>query len=153
MSACPWPMVELLPHRPPMVLLDALRCFDDESAIAVAVMRPDHPFIRPQGVPAHVGMEMMAQACGAHVGALARSAGGAVQVGFLLGTRGYGASQPWFPLGAELEIEVHRVFQEDGMGVYDCRIVVGGAEIAQARLNLYQPPDMEMAVTRLRGAT
>lgn len=136
-----------------MVLLDALRAFDDDSAIAVAVMRPDHPFIRPQGVPIHVGMEMMAQACGAHVGALARSTGGAVQVGFLLGTRAYEASQAWLPVGAELEVRVRRVFQEDGMGVYDCRIVMGGGEIAQARLNLYQPPNMETAVTRLRGAT
>ena len=136
-----------------MVLLDTLRAFDDESATAVAVMRPDHPFIRPQGVPVHVGVEIMAQACGAHVGVLARNAGGSVQVGFLLGTRGYDASQAWFPVGAELEVRVRRVFQEDGMGVYDCCILMGGAEIAQARLNLYQPPDMETAVTRLRGAT
>jgi predicted hotdog family 3-hydroxylacyl-ACP dehydratase len=144
-------MVDLLPHRPPMILLDRLEAFDDDSAIAVAVMRPDHLFARGPGVPAHVGIEMMAQACGAHVGALARSTGGEVQLGFLLGTRAYAATSPYFPLGAELRITVRRVFCEDGMGVYDCRIVLEGEEIAQAQLNLYQPPDVATAVARLRG--
>lgn len=151
MSDCPWSMIELLPHRPPMVLLDRLAAFDDESATAVAVMRPDHLFARAGGVPAHVGIELMAQTCGAHVGAQALSTGGAVQVGFLLGTRAYSASLPWFPLGAELHVTVRRVFCEDGMGVYDCRILLEGAEIAQAQLNLYQPPDTQTAMARLRG--
>lgn len=151
MTACPWPMIELLPHRPPMVLLDRLVAFDDDGATARVVLSPDHPFARPQGVAAHVGIELMAQACGAHVGALARSIGAEVRMGFLLGTRAYAASRAWFPIGAELEVVVHRVFCEDGMGVYDCRTLLDGDPVAQAQLNLYQPPDMETAVARLRG--
>lgn len=151
MTDCPWPMAELLPHRPPLVLLDSLLRFDDESALAQVCLRPDHPFARPQGVPVHVGIELMAQACGAHVGALAKQAGAKVQLGFLLGTRAFSAGMDWFAIGSELEVAVRRVFSEDGMGVYDCRIALAGAEVAQAQLSLYQPRDVEQAISRLRG--
>lgn len=146
-----WTMTDLLPHRPPMVLVDRLLSFDQDNAIVQADIRPDHPFLRPLGVAAHVGMEMMAQACGAHVGALARQAGMDVRLGFLLGTRSYVAHLPWFPPGAVLEVLVHRVFNDDGMGVYDCRILLAGACAAAAQLSLYQPPDQETALARLRG--
>ncbi|KAF0221469.1 MAG: 3-hydroxylacyl-(acyl carrier protein) [Rhodospirillaceae bacterium] len=144
-------MTDLLPHRPPMVLVDRLVAFDDDSAHVQAEIRPDHPFLRPLGVAAHVGMEMMAQACGAHVGALARQAGDAIRLGFLLGTRSYVAHLSWFPPAAVLDVLVRRVFNEDGMGVYDCRILLAGAEAAAAQLTLYQPPDQETALARLRG--
>ena len=54
------------------------------------------------GVPAYVGLEWMAQACGAHVGALARDAGIPVRVGFLLGTREFTIHAPRFRLGERL---------------------------------------------------
>ena len=133
-----WAMTDLLPHRPPMVLVDRLLSFDEDNAHVQVEIRPDHPFLRPLGVAAHVG-------------ALARQAGTDVRLGFLLGTRSYVAHLSWFPPGAVLEVLVHRVFNDDGMGVYDCRILLAGAEAAAAQLSLYQPPDQETALARLRG--
>ena len=151
MSTRHWSVVELLPHRPPMVLVDRLISFDATGARVAACLGPDHPFASPRGVPAHVGIELMAQACGVHVGALARSNGGAVQMGFLLGTRGYVASLDWFAPGVEVEIVVAQMFNEDGMGVYDCRILLADQEVAAAQLTLYQPKDVASALVRLKG--
>lgn len=151
MSTQSWPMDELLPHRPPMVLVDRLIAFDAHSARVTAHLGPDHPFAQALGVPVHVGIELMAQACGAHVGALARVAGGAVRLGFLLGTRAYVASVDWLALGADVEIAVTQVFNEDGMGVYDCRLLADGQQVASAQLTLYQPADATSALARLKG--
>ncbi len=139
MTPCPWPIAALLPHGPAMLLLDEAVGYDGEGAIAAVTIRPDHPFAEPEGVPAHVGIELMAQACGAHAGAHALASGGKVKLGFLLGTRRYQAAEPWFRLGERLVVTVRRVTDFGEMATYDCRIAVDGTERAEAQLNLYQP--------------
>lgn len=141
----------MLPHAAPMLLVDRVIAFDPETISVEADISPDHPFARAEGVPAHVGLEMMAQACGAHVGALAKSGGLPVKLGFLLGTRRYESAIDWLAFGATLQIEARCVFAEDGMGVYDCRILQAGLQIAQAQLSLYQPDDAGAALMKLRG--
>ena len=151
MPACPWQPVDLLPHDPPMLLLDRVIAHDAEGAVAEADLGAGHPFAKPQGVPAHVGLELMAQACGVHTGTLARMGGSEVRLGFLLGTRNYQARQAWFPLGATLRIEARQVFAEDGMGVYDCRVLLDGEVVAQAQLSCFQPEDTGAVLGKMRG--
>ena len=60
---------ELLPHAPPMVLLDRVLEWDDESILAELTIGPSTPFLDVgRGVPAHVGLEWMAQTCGLFAG-------------------------------------------------------------------------------------
>jgi len=143
MSAGLWPIAELLPHARPMLLLDEALSYDAEGAVAAVTIRPDHPFAGPDGVPAHVGIEFMAQTCGVWAGAEARREGGAVRLGFLLGTRRYRAARPFFRFGERLEITARLVFRDQGMGVFDCRIGgAGGEMLAEAQLSVYQPEDV-----------
>ncbi len=140
MSGCPWPVEDLLPHAPPMLLLDEALSCDAEGASAAASMRPDHPFARPEGVPAHVGIEFMAQTCGIWAGGAAKRGGASVRLGFLLGTRRYKAVRPFFHFGERLEITARLVFLDQGMGVFDCRIADGAGDVlAEAQLSVYQP--------------
>jgi predicted hotdog family 3-hydroxylacyl-ACP dehydratase len=142
MTACPWPIEDLLPHARPMLLLDEALACDASGARAAVTIRPDSPFIRPEGVPAHVGIEFMAQTCGVWAGGEAKRQGGKARVGYLLGTRRYQAERPFFRTGERLTVTAALVFLDAGMGVFDCRIEGGdGQVLAQAQLSVYQPDD------------
>lgn len=142
LQPCPWPTDALLPHAAPMLLLDRAEAFSAVCAVAIAEIRPNHPLGGEEGVPAHIGIELMAQTCGVHVGALARKAGDPVRLGFLLGSRDYASKVASFPYGTDLRIEVTSVFSDDGMAVYACRIDIDGVVVATANLNLYQPKNL-----------
>ena len=142
MRDCPYTMADLLPHEGPAVLLDAVLDWDRGRLAAQVDIHPGSRFFeRACGVPGYVGIEYMAQACGAYAGLDAKSKGEPVRLGFLLGTRRYSCSKPWFAAGDTLTVSVAEVLRDGVMGVFDCHIAVGGAEVAAARLNLYQPED------------
>ena len=148
MRDCSYPMVELLPHAPPMILLDRVTGWDQGRLYAMVEIRSDNPFYVPgHGVPCHVGIEYMAQACGAYAGLEAKHAGQPVRIGFLLGTRHFSSQTPWFQLGEILTVSILEVLRESSMGVFDCRIAHDGDEVATARLNVYQPEDAAIAAT------
>jgi predicted hotdog family 3-hydroxylacyl-ACP dehydratase len=142
MSGCPYSLAELLPHGPPMVLLDEVLSSDDTSLAAGLTIRLDTRFCQPErGVPAHIGIEWMAQACGAFAGMEARRMAEPVRLGFLLGTRRYHATRSWFAPGEHLVVEVRVVLRELGMAVFDCRIAGAEGTLATAQLTLYRPED------------
>ncbi|MDA8230041.1 MAG: hypothetical protein M0006_01745 [Magnetospirillum sp.] len=148
---CPWPVEALLPHAPPMVLLDEALGYAQDRIRVAAAIRPDHPFATPRGVPAHVGIELMAQACGAFAGAHALAAGGAPRLGFLLGTRRYQANDDWFRIGDRLEIWAQVAFRDEEMGVFDCRVERGGEVVAEAQLTVYQPKNPNAVLASQKG--
>jgi len=133
------PIAQLLPHRPPMILLDEVVAWDGVSLVAAVTIRADTLFLEPDGVPAHIGIEYMAQTCGAFAGAQALAAGQPVRIGFLLGTRRYTAHRPWYRIGERLTITASLVYADVEMGNFDVRIEVAGALAATAQLNVYQP--------------
>jgi len=139
---CPWPVERLLPHAPPMVLLDEVIGYDADGVLAAATIGAGHPFLAGDGVPAHVGIELMAQACGAFAGTEAMAAGEAVRIGFLLGTRRFEAHVPLFRIGERLEISARVALRDDEMACFDCEIRHTGTVVAHARLNVYQPKDL-----------
>ena len=132
----------LVPHAGPMVLLDRVTAADEESLSAEVTIRPDSLFCTSEGVGAWVGLEYMAQAIGAYAGYIANRRGEPVKIGFLLGTRCYECTRPFFAVGTRLEINVKRVFQSDnGMGSFECRIADGNDQLASVTLTVYQPVD------------
>lgn len=146
MRDCPYPIAELLPHAPPMILLDRVAGWDTGRLDALVTIQSDSLFYEPgNGVPCHVGIEYMAQACGAYAGLEAKQAGLPVRIGFLLGTRHYASQVPWFRLGEMLMVSIAEVLREGPMGVFDCRIAHDGSDVATARLNVYQPQDAAVA--------
>lgn len=134
---------ELLPHAGPAVLLDDVLAVDAESATAAVTIRATDRFAHPGcGVPAHVAIEWMAQACGLFAGHEARTASRPVRLGMLLGTRHFQASRTWFGFGERLVVTAILMLRDGAMGVFDCTVRDGaGAECATARLTTYQPPE------------
>lgn len=142
---------ELVPHRGPMLLIDRLLEDDAEMIRVEAEVKPGQLFLTPEGLPAWVGIELMAQTVAAWAGLRSREKNEPVQLGFLLGTRRYECSVPAFPLGARLEIEGRQeLVGANGLGVFACRLSLRGELLATAQLNAFQPPDV---AEYLRGRT
>ncbi len=132
-------VTDFIPHSGSMALLDRIVNFDDQGLTAELVVRGDGLFGDDQSVPAWAGIEYMAQTVAAYVGVKARQANEPIRMGFLLGTRRYSSNVAAFKVGAVLTIRVEKIIQDDGLGVFDCRIEGENIKVT-ANLNVYQPP-------------
>ena len=93
----------------------------------------------------------MAQACGAFSGIQAARAGRPPRPGFLLGTRRYLASRPWFAEAEWLAITADLVYCDAEVGVFDCRIRSGSTTVATAQLIVTEPRDVTGLLGRQGG--
>lgn len=59
---------ELLPQRPPMVMVDRLLSADEKSAVTLLEVRGDNLFVENGGLKAYAIVENMAQTCAAQMG-------------------------------------------------------------------------------------
>ena len=63
---------ELVPHEPPMLLLDAVRSYDGDTIVCAVTIAADGLFVEQlngqPGVPALIGLEYMAQCVAAYAG-------------------------------------------------------------------------------------
>lgn len=141
----------VIPHRGTLLLLDQVLEYGDD-AIAVALRVPlDGVFHDDGSVPAYIGLEYMAQAVACWAGCHARARGLPPPLGFLLGTRRYTCAVPRFAAGTLLRVEARRELMGDnGLGVFACRILADGCELAVAHVSVYEPED---ARAYLAGAT
>ena len=151
MRNCSYKINELLPHAPPMVLLDQVERWDKGEVTTSLKIHEKLPFFISDDsyIPAYVGLEYMAQTCGAYAGLEALESGQSVRLGFLLGTRNYHSVVDGFRPGEKLTITAKEVLRQELMGVFDCHIFSEDKEIASAQINLYQPED---AVQILKGS-
>ena len=129
----------LIPHSGDMVLLDRIIDYDDQGLTAELVVRGDGLLGGDESVPAWAGIEYMAQTIAAYAGMMARQADEPIRLGFLLGTRRYNSNVAAFKVGSTLTIWVKKIMQDNGLGVFDCRIQGEDVELT-ATLNVYQPP-------------
>lgn len=144
-------VAELLPHAPPMVLLDRVITHDETSLLAETTIKTSSMFFREAqdplcegeaGVPSWVGVEYLAQAVAAWAGLRNRRAGTETRSGFLVGVKEYQASRAIFPLGRRLRMSI---IVKEGLGplsVFEGRIETEGVT-AQAVISVIQgaPPE------------
>ena len=139
---------ELLPHRPPMVLIDEVESFDPEAKRLVArvTIGANQLFFDGQGVPNWVAIEYMAQTAAALAGCYDRhvAPGQPARPGLLLGTRKLDLRLPRFEAGKTYRIFAENAFSDSDAASFVCGIEdETGATVATANLNAYRPPDME----------
>ena len=130
-----------------MILIDEVVSYDDNALIAAVTITEASLFLTRDGVPGHVGIEYMAQACGAYAGVHARDSGDPVRIGLLLGTRDYRVQVPWFRRGDRLLIAIRMVFRDEPVAAFACTITIEGKIVAEAQLKVYHGDDEQ-----LRGA-
>lgn len=135
---------EVLAHTPPMILIDKLISYDEDGAVCEVTITEQSAFFNATtgGVPSYVGIEYMAQAIAASAGAEDLDNQRNKKIGFLLGSRKYQTFTGWFYRGDVLRIFVSRLHKEDnGLGVFTCRIERSGKVLAEAKVNVFQPQE------------
>jgi predicted hotdog family 3-hydroxylacyl-ACP dehydratase len=144
------PIEQLVPHARPALLLDRVVEAHDGVVVTETVIRADNPYCRDGRVGAWIGIELIAQSIAAMAGLDAWRDGRAVKIGFLLGTRRYRSSVPWFALGDRLRVEVVREFQtDDGLGAARGRILADDARVlGEGLLTVFQPARPEDVIGR-----
>jgi predicted hotdog family 3-hydroxylacyl-ACP dehydratase len=148
MRPCRYPIASLLPHEPPMILIDDVVSYDDNSLIASVTITNTSLFLTPGGVPSHVGIEYMAQACGAYAGVQALDSGNPVRIGLLLGTRDYRVLVPWFRRGNRLWITATMIFRDEPVAAFACSITIDGKIVAGAQLKVYHGDDDQLRIAQ-----
>jgi predicted hotdog family 3-hydroxylacyl-ACP dehydratase len=138
------PIVELVPHKPPMLLLDRVLSYSTNFVSCEVEIRTDSPFVRDGAVPAIVGVEYMAQCVAAFAGLSARDKGEPARIGFLLGSRDLRVDADAFVVGDRLTIEARRDWGENDLGSFACRVYRGAAVLVHGRLTVYQGPLPEL---------
>jgi predicted hotdog family 3-hydroxylacyl-ACP dehydratase len=133
------PIAELLPHKPPMLLLDAVTCFEEDAAECTVAIRESSTFFEREGVPAWVAMEYCAQCIAAFAGLRARQSGGEPRMGLLVAARELTLHTDWFRAGETLLVRAQREFGEERVGRFDCRVTRDGIVVATASLSVYLP--------------
>lgn len=140
----------VLPHAGQMILLDEILDFVPEGSILCGVTVGTWSLFHNETglLPAFVGLEFMAQTVSAYFGMLRRLAGEPLEVGFLLGTRRMSVNLDAFQPGQQLTVEANKVYDYNGMGVFDCSITEKAPHsrkntaLMRGKVNVYRPEDL-----------
>ncbi|HEY8379352.1 MAG TPA: hypothetical protein VIK91_22815 [Nannocystis sp.] len=134
------PVAELVPQRPPMLLLDEVVAAEGDTITCTALVRRDNPLAREGQLPAAAVLEYMAQTIAALAGLRARAAGLPPAIGLVAACRDFDLEVEHLRVGDRLVIDAARVwppFADAGeLAEYTARVTRDGAAIARAAIHV-----------------
>lgn len=138
------PIEELLLQRREMLLLERVRDFSPTHVEVGTTVPQNHPLVgEALGMPAWVGVELMAQAVSVFSALELRARGLPPRIGLLLGARSFEARVPYFAFGAMLNVRATLALRDaTGLGVFDCTIHSHGVLLARGQVKGYMPEDI-----------
>ena len=136
---------DLIPHRPPMVLIDAVESVDLQSATLVASFTA-----REEWRGNWFALEYMAQTAAALAGVFDKESGAPTgRPGFLLGTRRLDLGISEFIPGTKYLVKVVREYEDGDSAAFSCEIALAGCvedgPTCTAVLTAYRPPNMAVS--------
>ena len=139
---------ELLPHRPPMILLSRVISVsnDFETLIAEVDINENSMFFDEDidGVPPFVAIEYMAQSLACLSGYNDLERGDKAHMGFVLGSRKLKNNIDKFENGKTYQIVVKQSFFDQALASFDCEICCGDdKDLMSASLNAYRVENMQ----------
>ena len=103
---------EVLPHRPPMLWVDAIEHLDRESASCSVTLQPHSALVGPLGPPAAMAVEILAQTGGIWITINPAAPGGRLR-GMLVAVSGSRYAVTRLPVGERLVATVWPVLSGD----------------------------------------
>jgi predicted hotdog family 3-hydroxylacyl-ACP dehydratase len=128
--------LELIPHRPPMVLVDSVIEYGPQRITARRTVRQGEPFVNPDGLEDAALLEVIAQTIAAGDALYARSKKGRVLRGYLTGMTGV-AVHSRARIGETIEVSADCLKRMDGMGLFEARAEAAGRLLAEGRFKLF----------------
>ncbi len=129
---------QVLPHRPPMILIDELLSSSKDSLCARVRLREDSPFVEDGRVSSLVAIEYMAQTIAALAGLRKRARGEEPRRGYLLGCRELKLPVDELRAGDELTVQVRETWTTEELGHFECSVTRGDELVAAGVLSVYQ---------------
>lgn len=135
------PIEQLLPHRPPMLLINRLVQTQGATTVCEVTIGSHSMFLQAAGVPAFVGIEYMAQTVAAHGGYLSYLAGQPIVVGLLLGTHRLETHCQFFEFGQSFHIAATHIWGKHELMRFRCAITHAASDVSlqRAELNVFKP--------------
>lgn len=138
------PFADMVPHAPPMVLLDAMLAWEPGFAECALHVREGAPFVTSEGVSTIVCIEYMAQAVAACLGYEAFQGGEGVRVGMIIGCKRFDMHEESLPLGCDARVFVKRIRGNEMLSHFDGEVRVEDRVVASSILTLFhaeKPPE------------
>ena len=130
------PLDSILPHRPPMILIDELVHWDEREVVCSVTIRADAPFVADGRVPALVSIEYFAQTVAAFYGYLSRHHHQTFTMGMLLGTRELELRTDFLHVGDALTVTGHELWSGAGLAQFRCKLLRGPELLALASISV-----------------
>ncbi len=145
-----WTLLDVLPQKPPMVLLDAIVSHTDDETVCSVRIDPASPFASTDGsIPSWLALEYMAQCAAAHSGVCDREKGNAIRLGFLLGSRRVTFHVPHFDAGVQLSVSAKSTWNDGELASFACSVSDDrGATLAECELSAYSPHNIKNLLAR-----
>lgn len=137
-------ILELIPHRPPMLLINKILSLSDKTSSAEVIIDQQTPFFETNsGVPAAIGIEFMGQTAALIAGHQALNNPAEAKLGFLLGTRKYQSTVAYFKEDTVLEVScIEGAMVGETLASFNCEIRYKDSSeiIATASLSVLRKP-------------
>ncbi|MCA9709624.1 MAG: hypothetical protein KDK70_27545 [Myxococcales bacterium] len=138
------PIAELVPHGPPMRVLEELVEWAPGRAVCRLTVREGMPLVEGGRLATVATLEHIAQAVAACLGHEAYMGGEGVRVGMLVGVRKMELLRPWIAVGTELRVSVERLRGNDEVSTFRGEVTAEGELVATALTTLFhaeRPPE------------
>ncbi len=146
-------MTKVLPHKPPMILIDDVLDYnlEEKSVSAIVNINEDKLFFDKSinGVHSTVGIEFMAQTIGCY--SYFRNDMKPPGIGFLLGSRLFNCNIPYFENGKTYKITAKEIFTDNKLVSFECLIYNDIDVCAEAVINAYMPANKIDLIGMLNG--
>lgn len=129
----------ILPHRPPMILIDELLECSEYEVVCGVTVREGEPFVADGRVPALISVEYFAQTVAAFFGYRASDRSEPF-MGLLLGARALELSVDYFQVGDALRVAGRLAWTGGDLAQFVCELRRGNEVVARAAINVLQTP-------------
>lgn len=135
------PVAELLPHQPPMILIDALISLEGEVLTCRARVRGDEPFAEDGRIPGLVALEYIAQTVAVQRGIIGLLRGLPISRGLLVSCRALDLHVDDFGPGDALTITAAPHSEFGGFASFSARVERSGVLCAEAVVQVADMPE------------
>jgi predicted hotdog family 3-hydroxylacyl-ACP dehydratase len=129
-------VLERMPHKPPMLLVDEVVSVEGPRITVKAHISPDHILLEDGAISPLLAIELFAQAAAALMVHRSAQHGAGMESGYLLGTRKLELEVDAFHVGDELVVRAEELWGADALSQLDCTLERGGKVVAKGSINV-----------------
>ena len=129
-------ITQLVPHRPPMLLVDEVVSLEGAKVVCRTTLTPETPFVEGGEAPVLLAIELFAQSAAVLTSLLAVQTGATIDSGALLGTREIRFFGDTLRAGEVLDIHVEQTLAMGMMAHVDCALYRGEERLAEGSVQV-----------------